>query len=272
MGKEYCPFCDENVIKNQSLYSDNLCFVLYNYMPVNPGHVMIIPKRHASDVRTLSEHELGEMFLMLKQVYEKIDSHLLADRYSFQINEGIFAGQEVFHCHLHFVPRYKHDTYFQFEQLKNDRIKVKPLSDIYKKATYFKKHFEFSNSDSLNVFETDYSLVYLLDKSLNNGHMFVRPKRLVENLSECDDLELIDLARVVRKCSFVLNDILKPDGFNYRSTAYPNLSLCFGVEVLPRYKGDAINRAKRKLKMSYSHQKLSSKELLEHVKRFKALF
>jgi histidine triad (HIT) family protein len=71
---------------------------------------IIVPVRHAETVFDLTEDEVAATFRMLARVKEWLDSGQLSghtpDGYNVGWNAGAVAGQEVFHAHLHVIPRF----------------------------------------------------------------------------------------------------------------------------------------------------------------------
>jgi hypothetical protein len=50
------------------------------------------------------------MNVVLQYVKQKVDERYHPDGYNVGINVGEYAGQSVFHCHMHLIPRYKGDV------------------------------------------------------------------------------------------------------------------------------------------------------------------
>ncbi|PCH58861.1 MAG: HIT family protein [Burkholderiaceae bacterium] len=100
-----CPFCnlEESVIKN------GLAYVRFDMYPVSNGHMLIVPFRHVSDFFDLSMDERNAIFLLVDEVKILLDEKHNPDGYNIGTNVGEFAGQTVWHAHLHVIPRYKGD-------------------------------------------------------------------------------------------------------------------------------------------------------------------
>jgi diadenosine tetraphosphate (Ap4A) HIT family hydrolase len=67
---------------------------------------MIIPHRHVEDYFGLHQPELNAVNQMINEVkegIEEIDSSVTG--FNIGINCGKDAGQSVFHCHIHLIPR-----------------------------------------------------------------------------------------------------------------------------------------------------------------------
>ncbi len=79
--------------------------------PVNTGHTLVIPKVH---VETIANLELGigsHLFAVAMDVSKAIQLSLNIDGINLFVADGLAAGQEVAHFHLHVIPRYKGDGF-----------------------------------------------------------------------------------------------------------------------------------------------------------------
>lgn len=100
-----CIFCNiSNVI-----IEDELSIAFYDKYPVNKGHVLIVPKRHVNDYFSLNKDEINSINNLLFQCKELLDKEVKPDGYNIGMNCGSEAGQTIFHCHVHLIPRFKFD-------------------------------------------------------------------------------------------------------------------------------------------------------------------
>ena len=106
---ETCPFCKLSR-RVEIICETATCVAFYDGYPVSPGHALIIPKRHVASYRDLTNHEKEAMNVVQEYVMKKIDERFHPDGYNVGINIGEAAGQSVFHCHMHVIPRYKGDV------------------------------------------------------------------------------------------------------------------------------------------------------------------
>ena len=67
-------------------------------------------KRHVASYRDLTNHEKEAINVVQEYVMKKIDERFHPDGYNVGINIGKAAGQSVFHCHMHVIPRYNGDV------------------------------------------------------------------------------------------------------------------------------------------------------------------
>ena len=80
--------------------------------PVNPGHVLVIPKAHTEQLSKLDPDIGAHMFKIAIRIAEAVrNSGVKCDDVNLHLADGKVAGQEVFHVHLHVIPRFKGDGF-----------------------------------------------------------------------------------------------------------------------------------------------------------------
>lgn len=80
--------------------------------PVNPGHALVIPERPAVGLADLDPEDGRQMFAMAQRVAAAIRaSDIPCDGVNLVLCDGEAAGQEVFHVHLHVIPRVDGDAF-----------------------------------------------------------------------------------------------------------------------------------------------------------------
>lgn len=104
-----CPFCDKASIERQGFFETDTEIVLHNIRPLAEGQCLVIPRRHVSCIRQLTDDEIGNLFRTVKLVSEKLHEFLKPAGFNYGINEGERAGQTVEHLHVHILPRFKSD-------------------------------------------------------------------------------------------------------------------------------------------------------------------
>lgn len=105
---ENCIFC--NLSNEKILIENELALAFYDEFPVSKGHILIIPKRHIANFFELDSNELSSINLLMLQCKKIIDDKYFPDGYNIGVNVGEYAGQSVFHVHVHLIPRYKGDV------------------------------------------------------------------------------------------------------------------------------------------------------------------
>ena len=104
-----CIFC--NMDQSRIIDSNDFCYVIRDIYPVTELHTLIIPHRHVSSYFELKEQEQSSLFTLLKKhkdKLQKMDSTITG--FNVGINDGEDAGQTIFHCHIHLIPRRKGDV------------------------------------------------------------------------------------------------------------------------------------------------------------------
>jgi diadenosine tetraphosphate (Ap4A) HIT family hydrolase len=100
-----CPFCHPDGI----LFENDLVYAKPDKYPVNPGHLLIIPRRHVADFFLTTEAEKIALLLLLDKAKHYLDGKHAPAGYNVGINVGEVAGQTIPHAHLHLIPRYQGD-------------------------------------------------------------------------------------------------------------------------------------------------------------------
>jgi diadenosine tetraphosphate (Ap4A) HIT family hydrolase len=102
-----CPFCPPALKKTQVILENNYCVFFRQPEPVLIGSGLIIPKQHRETVFDLTAAEWQATFTLLHQVRTLIDQQYAPDGYNLGWNCGQVGGQEIFHAHLHVIPRFE---------------------------------------------------------------------------------------------------------------------------------------------------------------------
>ena len=104
-----CPFC--NLSDQTEIITESLTvYAIADKYPVNPGHALIIPKRHVANYFELTFREQQACWFMLNYVKELMDAEFHLQGYNVGINVGTTAGQTIDHVHIHLIPRYAGDV------------------------------------------------------------------------------------------------------------------------------------------------------------------
>ncbi len=107
-----CLFCKiiAGTIPCEKIYEDTDTFAFLDIGPVSKGHLLIIPKQHATDLNSGSQENAVALMKTVHKLAPTILKALNATAYNLGMNHGVDAGQEVFHTHLHLMPRYAGET------------------------------------------------------------------------------------------------------------------------------------------------------------------
>jgi diadenosine tetraphosphate (Ap4A) HIT family hydrolase len=101
---EGCPFCD--LPEDRAIAQNDLAFVIRDRHPVTPLHTLVIPHRHVSgffDLETSEMKACNDLLLWTKDAIREEDASVVG--FNVGVNIGAAAGQTIFHCHIHLIPR-----------------------------------------------------------------------------------------------------------------------------------------------------------------------
>jgi histidine triad (HIT) family protein len=109
-----CVFCEilHGNAEGSVAYEDEACVALMDIQPVNPGHILVIPRVHASYLSELAENIGAKMFTTGMRMARALrKSGVQCEGVNLFLADGEEAGQEVFHVHLHVLPRFEGDGF-----------------------------------------------------------------------------------------------------------------------------------------------------------------
>ena len=94
------------------VYQDEHVVAFMDIRPVNPGHLLVVPRRHASDLAGLAPEDGKYIFRCAQQIAAALyQSGLPCQGVNLFLADGAVAGQDVFHVHLHVLPRFAGDGF-----------------------------------------------------------------------------------------------------------------------------------------------------------------
>jgi histidine triad (HIT) family protein len=94
------------------VHRDDWCSAFMDIQPINPGHMLVVPNRHAACLSELEEEDGKQMFRVAQRLASVLrDGVVKCEGINFFLADGEAAGQEVFHLHLHVFPRYVGDGF-----------------------------------------------------------------------------------------------------------------------------------------------------------------
>ena len=105
-----CIFCKiiSGELAARRIYEDDRALAFLDIGAWHRGHALVVPKRHVPDLIT-GPASLSEIAPAIDAVARLLMDRLAADGINLLSSTGEAAGQEVFHLHVHVVPRYADD-------------------------------------------------------------------------------------------------------------------------------------------------------------------
>jgi diadenosine tetraphosphate (Ap4A) HIT family hydrolase len=109
-----CEFCE--IVAGRSpasvVHRDADCIAFMDIRPVTAGHLLVVPIEHATHLADLDPEEGRALFALAQRLAAAIRrSGLKPDGINLHLADGEAAGQEIFHIHLHVIPRYRGDGF-----------------------------------------------------------------------------------------------------------------------------------------------------------------
>lgn len=103
-----CPFCSLAI---RTTAENDLAVALLDAYPVTEQHTLVVPRRHVAEYFDLTREEIlacHELLLEARRAILARDASVTG--FNVGINVGATAGQTVFHCHIHLIPRREGDV------------------------------------------------------------------------------------------------------------------------------------------------------------------
>jgi len=134
---EGCVFC--HIAKNleddklQVLFSDEYCYVVMNKYPYSPGHMMVVPHFHTSNIEDLESDVWIQMSIRARQGVKLLKEVMPCEGVNIGMNLGKAAGAGIEqHVHYHMLPRWLGDTNF-ISSIGGTRVYPANFDEIFDK-------------------------------------------------------------------------------------------------------------------------------------------
>lgn len=106
---ENCVFCIPN--RENIIIENDHAYAIKDIHPVTIDHTLVIPKRHFADYFEASRHEqnaISDILNIRRKALLEVEPTIKG--FNVGVNSGAVAGQTIFHCHVHLIPRRIGDT------------------------------------------------------------------------------------------------------------------------------------------------------------------
>lgn len=114
MPNDFCIFCEivAGRADASAVYEDDRVLAFLDLFPFNPGHALAIPKAHAASLAELDGADGERVFDVARRVAAALrECGVRCEGVNLFLADGEAAGQEVFHVHMHIIPRYAGDGF-----------------------------------------------------------------------------------------------------------------------------------------------------------------
>lgn len=112
-GTTHCTFCDlvRGAGEVSACYEDADAVAFMDIQPVNPGHVLVVPREHHESLFDVPR-ELGEhLFAVTMRVAAAVKRVTQCEGMNIIVSSGAAAGQDELHYHVHIIPRKERDGF-----------------------------------------------------------------------------------------------------------------------------------------------------------------
>ncbi|MFE6667350.1 HIT family protein [Streptomyces sp. NPDC057697] len=114
MATDACVFCA--IVRGEAeasiVHEDESVIAFMDLRPVNPGHLLVVPRTHAVGLEDLQEDIGARVWTSAHRLGRALRrSGLRCEGVNLLLADGRAAFQEVFHVHLHVIPRFEGDPF-----------------------------------------------------------------------------------------------------------------------------------------------------------------
>ncbi len=108
-----CVFCAilAGRLPSSQVHEDADTVAFLDIRPLTPGHLLVIPRAHAASLAALDEGLGARAFTVAQRLAAGLRRSGFCAGTDLFLADGVAAGQEVFHVHLHVIPRYPGDGF-----------------------------------------------------------------------------------------------------------------------------------------------------------------
>jgi histidine triad (HIT) family protein len=109
MNNGSCIFCRiaQKQVPASFVYEDEKVIAFLDIKPLNEGHTLVIPKSHYENIFEIPVELVAHLHGVTKRIALAVKKATNADGISISQQNGKAAGQEIFHLHVHVIPRYE---------------------------------------------------------------------------------------------------------------------------------------------------------------------
>ena len=106
-----CVFCKivAGEIPCTKVFEDGLCLAFMDIGPISPGHTLLVPKAHDETIHQMPAAEAAHLARHIPLLATAVQKAVRAEGINVLQNNGACSGQEVFHVHVHLIPRWPED-------------------------------------------------------------------------------------------------------------------------------------------------------------------
>jgi len=116
-----CLFCKiaRKEIPANIVYEDKDIIAFLDIRPINPGHTLVVPKKHSTNIYDTDDKILEKIGPVLKKIAIAVKKATSAEGINIGMNNEGVAGQVIMHPHFHIIPRFDNDGHKHWHGIDN---------------------------------------------------------------------------------------------------------------------------------------------------------
>ena len=109
----HCTFCDliRGAGEVSICYEDSVAIAFLDIQPVNPGHVLVVPREHYEVLQDIPKDVGAHLYMVAAKLIPRVQTASGATDMNIVVNSGAAAGQNVMQYHIHLIPRREGDGF-----------------------------------------------------------------------------------------------------------------------------------------------------------------
>jgi len=129
-----CIFCKivAGEIPCFKVYDDDRCIAFMDISPLNPGHLLVVPKEHFGNILEIDPGMYGHLAGVVCRLSKAVQAAIRPDGMNVLQLNGKAANQVVPHLHVHLVPRWHDDRIriSEWEPVLGDKDSIRSMADL----------------------------------------------------------------------------------------------------------------------------------------------
>jgi histidine triad (HIT) family protein len=116
-----CIFCRivQKQVPASLVFEDEKVITFLDIRPLNEGHTLVIPKAHYENIFDIPKERIAYLHGITKRIAIAVEKATKADGISIIQQNGKAAGQDIFHLHVHVIPRYEGQKLPSFSEISD---------------------------------------------------------------------------------------------------------------------------------------------------------
>ena len=130
-----CLFCKiiDGEVPSHKVYEDNDVSAFLDINPVNPGHTLVVPKKHYENLYETPDEALAKLMAVVRKLAVSIRSGLNADGTNIEMHNDEISGQLISHTHIHIIPRFEGDKLKLFPRTEYKEGEIENITEKIRK-------------------------------------------------------------------------------------------------------------------------------------------